>query len=147
MLVLEDDCDQHFYSANLHVDIYDQMGFTSSIMHTYIIYLSSDYLSLQQLCFLLTVFITHAVNFPCGRKPEHSEKTHDFRQSVDWLFSHESVARIKPTISEVKIYIYYRWAALPYDKYDYLIFLCSTRFTPNFHSQKVIVHSIKKCWR
>ena len=46
--------------------------------------------------------LTHPVSFPCGRKPEHPEKTHDFRQSVDWLFSHESVARIEPTISEVK---------------------------------------------
>jgi hypothetical protein len=51
----------------------------------------------------LTVFIlTHPVNFPCGRKPEHPEKTQDFRQSVDSLFSHESVARIEPTNSEVK---------------------------------------------
>jgi hypothetical protein len=51
----------------------------------------------------LTVFIlTHPVNFPCGRKPEHPEKTHDFRQSVDRLFSHESIARIEPTNSEVK---------------------------------------------
>jgi hypothetical protein len=49
------------------------------------------------------VFIlTHPVNFPCGRKPEHPEKNHDFRQSVDGLFSHESVARIEPTNSEVK---------------------------------------------
>jgi hypothetical protein len=42
--------------------------------------------------------------FPnCGRKPEHPEKTHDFQQSVvDRLFSHESIARIEPTISEVK---------------------------------------------
>jgi hypothetical protein len=32
----------------------------------------------------LTVFIlTHPVNFPCGRKPEHPEKIHNFRQSVD----------------------------------------------------------------
>jgi hypothetical protein len=51
----------------------------------------------------LTVFIlTHPVNFPCGRKPEHPEKTHDFRQSVDRLFSHESVVRSEPTNSEVK---------------------------------------------
>jgi hypothetical protein len=51
----------------------------------------------------LTVFIlAHPVNFPCGRKPVRPEKTHDFRQSVDWLFPHESVARIEPTISEVK---------------------------------------------
>jgi hypothetical protein len=61
------------------------------------------YFNLQQLrYYFLTVFIP--VNFPCGRKPEHPEKTHDFRQSVDWLFSHESVARIQPTpdLSEVK---------------------------------------------
>jgi hypothetical protein len=51
----------------------------------------------------LTVFIlTHPVNFPCGREPEHPEKTHDFRQSVDGLFSLESVARIELTNSEVK---------------------------------------------
>ena len=32
----------------------------------------------------LTMFIlTHPVNFPCGRKPERPEKTHDFRESVD----------------------------------------------------------------
>ena len=35
-------------------------------------------------------------------KPERPEKIHDFRQSVDRLFSHESVARIEPTILEVK---------------------------------------------
>jgi hypothetical protein len=29
--------------------------------------------------------LTHPVNFPCGRKPEYPEKTHDFRQSVDFL--------------------------------------------------------------
>ena len=46
--------------------------------------------------------LTHPVNFRCGRKPERPEKTDDFRQSVDWLFSHESVARIEPTISEMK---------------------------------------------
>jgi hypothetical protein len=43
--------------------------------------------------------LTDPVNFPCGRKPEHPEKTHDFRQSVDRLFS---VARIELTTSEVK---------------------------------------------
>jgi hypothetical protein len=49
------------------------------------------------------VFIlTQPVNFPCGREPEHPEKTHDFRQSVDGLFSRESVARIELTNSEVK---------------------------------------------
>jgi hypothetical protein len=52
--------------------------------------------------FLAVFILTHHVNFPWGRKPEHPEKTYNFRQSVDWLFSHESVARIEPTISEVK---------------------------------------------
>jgi hypothetical protein len=55
---------------------------------------------------IFTTIVIFSVNFPCGRKPEYPEKTHDFRQSVDWLFSHEftheSIARIEPTISEVK---------------------------------------------
>ena len=46
--------------------------------------------------------LTHPVNLPCGKKLEYPEKTHDFRQSVDRLFSHESVTRIEPTISDVK---------------------------------------------
>ena len=29
--------------------------------------------------------LTHPVNFPCGRKPEYPEETHDFRQSVDFF--------------------------------------------------------------
>ena len=29
-------------------------------------------------------YLTHPVNFPCGRKPEYPEKTHDFWQSVDY---------------------------------------------------------------
>jgi hypothetical protein len=38
----------------------------------------------------MPIYITHPVNFPCGRKPEYPEKTHDFRQSIDFLlFSHE----------------------------------------------------------
>ena len=49
--------------------------------------------------------LTHPANLSYGRKPERPKKTHDFRQSVDRLFSHESVATIEPTISEVsKIY-------------------------------------------
>jgi hypothetical protein len=32
--------------------------------------------------------LTHPVNFPCGRKPEHPEETHDFRQSVDFYSFH-----------------------------------------------------------
>jgi hypothetical protein len=44
--------------------------------------------------------LTHPINFPW--KPEDPEKIFDFPQSVDWLFSHESVATIEPTNSEVK---------------------------------------------
>ena len=51
----------------------------------------------------LTVFIpTHPANLPCGRKLERPEKTHDCWQSVERLFSHESVASLEPTISELK---------------------------------------------
>jgi hypothetical protein len=32
--------------------------------------------------------LTHPVNFPCGRKLEYPEETHDFRQSVDFLLFH-----------------------------------------------------------
>ena len=29
-------------------------------------------------------YLSHPVNSPCGREPEYPEKTHDFRQSVDY---------------------------------------------------------------
>jgi hypothetical protein len=32
--------------------------------------------------------LTHSVNFPCGRKPEYPEETHDFRQSVNFYSFH-----------------------------------------------------------
>jgi hypothetical protein len=37
----------------------------------------------QKLTVLFFSLICHPVNFACGRIPEHPEKTHDFRQSVD----------------------------------------------------------------
>jgi hypothetical protein len=61
-----------------------------------------DLYNICDITFLTMFILTHPVNFPCERKPEHPEKTHDFRQSVNRLFSHESVARIQPTNSEVK---------------------------------------------
>jgi hypothetical protein len=33
-------------------------------------------------------YLTHPVNFPCGRKPDYLGKTHDFRQSVDFYSFH-----------------------------------------------------------
>jgi hypothetical protein len=55
-----------------------------------ITYLVQTILSLQQLwyCFLNCVYSNpRHVNFSCGKKPEHPEKIHDFRQSVDWFFT------------------------------------------------------------
>ena len=55
--------------------------------------------------------LTHPVNFPCGRKPEYPEETHDLRQSVDFYSSHEDWVRValrkfslrlEPAASEVK---------------------------------------------
>jgi hypothetical protein len=73
--------------------------------YAYLYYLLGQTNDLYNNCditFLTMFILTHPVNFPYGRKPEHLEKTHDFRQSVDRLFSHESVARIEPANSEVK---------------------------------------------
>jgi hypothetical protein len=46
---------------------------------------------------------TNPVNIPCWRKPE-CRKTHDVRQSVEWLFSHgyHNVHNGNRTLSEVK---------------------------------------------
>ncbi len=33
-------------------------------------------------------YLTHPVNFPCERKPEYPEKTHDLPQSVDLYSFH-----------------------------------------------------------
>jgi hypothetical protein len=88
----------HYYSAH------SPLGLFSDRLHQALgswYLLSLDYLSLQRLRYYFPncVYPNPPANLPCGRKPE---KTHDFRQSVDRLFSHESVARIKPTNSEVK---------------------------------------------
>ena len=43
--------------------------------------------------FLCIFILTHPINFPSGRKPEHSEKTHEyFWQRVDELFTPEARA-------------------------------------------------------
>ena len=34
------------------------------------------------------LYLTHPVNFPCGRKPEYPEKTHDLPQSIDLCSFH-----------------------------------------------------------
>jgi hypothetical protein len=57
-------------------------------------------------------YLTHPVNFSCGRKTEYPGKTHDSRQSVDFFYSsHEDWVRValrkfslrlEPAASEVK---------------------------------------------
>jgi hypothetical protein len=57
-------------------------------------------------------YLTHPVNFPCGRKPEYPGKTHDFGRALTFLlFSHEDWVRValrmysvrfEPAASEVK---------------------------------------------
>jgi hypothetical protein len=47
----------------------------------------SEHMQLRGKGYFLGKILTNPVNFPCGRKPEYLEETHDFRQSVDWLFS------------------------------------------------------------
>jgi hypothetical protein len=65
----------------------------------------SEHMQLRGKGYFLGKILTNPVNFPCGRKPEYLEETHDFRQSVDWLFSHgyhkSSPTGLEPTISEV----------------------------------------------
>jgi hypothetical protein len=63
--------------------------------YTYVIIYLAYFIFTTIVITFLTVFIlTHPVIFPCGRKLENLEKTHNFQQSVDWLFS--------PTILLVK---------------------------------------------
>jgi hypothetical protein len=60
--------------------------------------------------------LTHPVNFPCERKPECPEKTHDFRHWL-FLFSHEDWVRVALTTfslrfgyatqHELHLWIYY----------------------------------------
>jgi hypothetical protein len=53
----------------------------------------------------LTLFIlTHPASLPCGRKPEHPEKTHDFQfgRALTYSFHISRIARIEHTISEVE---------------------------------------------
>ena len=59
-------------------------------VHTYIIQLTPwrGFLETDYIKYYAYLYLLHRVNFPRRRKPERSEKTHDLRQSVDWLFSH-----------------------------------------------------------
>ena len=56
----------------------------------YIKYLSYLLSLTVHTCLTHLSILTHPVNFPCGSqrtwKPENSEKSHNFRQSVDELF-------------------------------------------------------------
>ena len=70
--------------SSLHIGAF-QLAITSSITLILVIptALRLDYLYNNCDVTFLTIFIlTHPVNFPCGRKSERQEKTHDFWQSV-----------------------------------------------------------------
>jgi hypothetical protein len=63
-------------------------------------YCSLDYLSLQQLRYHVPNSVypnrpdpNPSCQLSLWEGPEHPEKTHDFRQSVDRLFSHELLDR------------------------------------------------------
>jgi hypothetical protein len=59
----------------------------------------------NDITFLTVFLLTHPVNFPCGRKPEHLQRRKP--TMFGWLTLRISPwARIKPTISDVK------WKAL-----------------------------------
>ena len=82
------DYDWHFYSANSHVNmikgaLYIKYTVLRRRLPNYIH--NHDYFSNCDITFLTVFILTHHVNFPCGRKPEHPEKTHDFRQRACWL--------------------------------------------------------------
>ena len=88
----------HFYSADFHVDMIKCTLHQVLRLPNYILYFYNN----CDITFLTVFILTHPVNFPCGRKPGHPEKTHDFRQSVDRLFSHESVAIVDPRTQRCK---------------------------------------------
>jgi hypothetical protein len=70
--------DWHFYSENFHVDMIRFTVFTPSIIRLPNYIRSLDYWYFYNSCditFLTMFVLTHPVNFPCGRKPEHPEKT------------------------------------------------------------------------
>jgi hypothetical protein len=81
------------------------MRFTSCMIRLPIyIYLAYRLFYLYNNCditFLTVAILTHAVNFPCGRKPEHTAKNQRLSAELR-LSSHESVARVEPTNSEIK---------------------------------------------
>ena len=53
---------------------------------------------------ILWARMSHPVNIPCGRKPEYLEKTHDFRQSVDYiLFSHKDWVLVDLTGDQTRL--------------------------------------------
>ena len=86
----DDDDELHLYSAFFHMDMFKCALHQVLCLRCYILYPNPP------------------ANLPCGRKPECPEKTHDFRQSVGILFSHEKFEeswwRIEPTSQ--------RWKAL-----------------------------------
>ena len=76
------------FSVTDYVKYYAHVTYLGQIIYLY---------NSQYIIFLTAFILTHPANLPSGRKPERPEKTHDFRQSVDGHFWHESVTRIELT--------------------------------------------------
>jgi hypothetical protein len=92
-----------FYSATLHVGS-DQMRIK---YHAYLITYLAQWFYLYNNCditFLTMFILTHPLStFPVGGNRSTRRKPTTFgRALTDSIFSHESVAKVKPTISEVK---------------------------------------------
>jgi hypothetical protein len=91
------------YSADLHVDIWSNglyiKYYACLFNNIYLAYIDHFIFTTHDcdITFFTVFILTRPVNFPCGRELEHApaEKTHDFRQSVDWFFSHESVSQLR----------------------------------------------------
>ena len=60
------------------------------VLSLYFIYFHNNRFYFPNVGFILI----HPVNFPCGRKLECPEKTHDFRQSVDLLFHMSLISEV-----------------------------------------------------
>ena len=89
------------YSADLHVDIWSNglyiKYYACLFNNIYLAYIDHFIFTTHDcdITFFTVFILTRPVNFPCGRELEHPEKTHDFPQSVDWFFSHESVSQLR----------------------------------------------------
>jgi hypothetical protein len=95
--------------------------------------------------------LTHPVNFPCGRKPEYPEETHDFWQSVDfysfhmrtgfeshWESSHWDL-NLRPQRWKASIQILWIYYGFSGAIVNFKVWI--SHFFPSVHALSVIRHS------